>query len=308
MILSICLSPCIDVNMEVDSLSVGKLNKILNKRIYYTGKAINAARGLKRLGAEVQATGFMYEDNGRLFEQELHYEGVPYKFVWCPGRVRENYKFVDNKSMLTEVDDISPEVSEEKKAELIERVRELSSRSEAVILSGGLAKGMSPSYYGEVLSAVPAGVKKIVDTYGERLFESLKCGVELVKPNLQELQNTLRITINSKEEALYGCRELLKRGAKYVLLSLGKEGAILTDGSKSYYCKSINVAMNSTIGAGDGMVAAAAFALVKGYSMPDILRCGVAGGTAAVTTPDSITFKREKYEEILSGLEVHEIG
>ena len=66
--------------------------------------------------------------------------------------------------------------------------------------------------------------------------------------------------------------------------------------------------MNSTIGAGDGMVAAAAFALAKGYSMPDILRCGVAGGTAAVTTPDSITFKREKYEEILSGLEVHEIG
>lgn len=54
MILSICLSPCIDVNMEVDSLSVGKSNKILNKRIYYTGKAINAARGLKRLGAEVQ--------------------------------------------------------------------------------------------------------------------------------------------------------------------------------------------------------------------------------------------------------------
>ena len=35
MILSICLSPCIDVNMEVDSLSVGKTNKILNKRIYF---------------------------------------------------------------------------------------------------------------------------------------------------------------------------------------------------------------------------------------------------------------------------------
>ena len=111
MILTICLSPCIDVNMEVESLSVGKSNKILNKRIFFTGKAINAARGLKRLGAQVTATGFMYEDNGKLFEQELHYEGVPYRFVWCPGRVRENYKFVDHKSMLTEVDDISPEVS-----------------------------------------------------------------------------------------------------------------------------------------------------------------------------------------------------
>lgn len=307
MILSVCLSPCIDVNMEVDSLSVGKNNKILNKRIYFTGKAINAARGLKRLGADVYATGFMYEDNGRLFEQELHYEGVPYRFVWCPGRVRENYKFVDNKSMLTEVDDISPEVSEQKKAELIERVRELSERCEAVVLSGGLAKSMAPSYYADVLSAVPEGVKKIVDTSGERLFETLKCGVTLVKPNLAELQSTLNITVNSKEDALYGCRELLKRGAKYVLLSLGKEGAIITDGNKNYYCKSINVAMNSTIGAGDGMVAAATYALAKGGSLEDILRSGVAGGTAAVTTPDNITFRREKYEEILDGLEVKEI-
>ena len=249
----------------------------------------------------------MYEDNGRLFEQELHYEGVPYRFVWCPGRVRENYKFVDNKSMLTEVDDISPEVSEQKKAELIERVRELSERCEAVVLSGGLAKSMAPSYYADVLSAVPEGVKKIVDTSGERLFEALKCGVTLVKPNLAELQSTLNITVNSKEDALYGCRELLKRGAKYVLLSLGKEGAIITDGNKNYYCKSINVAINSTIGAGDGRGAAATYALAKGGSLEDILRSGVAGGTAAVTTPDNITFRREKYEEILDGLEVKEI-
>ncbi len=307
MILAICLSPCIDVNMEVDSLSVGKSNKILNKRIYFTGKAINSARGLKRLGAQVQATGFMYEDNGRLFEQELHYEGVPYRFVWCPGRVRENYKFVDHKSMLTEVDDISPEVSEEKKTELIARVKELSAKCEAVILSGGLARGMKPSYYADVLSAVPSGVRKIVDTSGERLLSALSCGVDLIKPNLQELQNTLNISITNKDEALYGCRQLLSRGAKYVLLSLGKEGAILTDGNRNLYCKSINVAMNSTIGAGDGMVAAATFALAKGAPMEDILRCGVAGGTAAVTTPDNITFKKEKYEEILDGLEVREI-
>ena len=307
MILAICLSPCIDVNMEVESLSVGKPNKILNKRIYFTGKAINAARGLKRLGVQVQATGFMYEGNGRLFEQELHYEGVPYRFVWCPGRVRENYKFVDRKSMLTEVDDISPEVSGEKKAELIGLVRTLSSRCEAVILSGGLARGMEPSYYADVLSVVPSGVKKIVDTEGERLFSALGCGVELVKPNLHELESTLKMTVRSKEDALAGCRQLLDRGARYVLLSLGKEGAILTDGSKNLYCKSINVAMNSTVGAGDAMVAAAVAALARGDSMEEILRCGVAGGTAAVTTPDNITFRREKYEEILDGLEVHEI-
>ncbi|MCD8041391.1 MAG: hexose kinase [Clostridia bacterium] len=307
MILSICLSPCIDVNIEVDSLSVGRTNKILNKRIFYTGKAINAARGLKRLGADVYATGFMYEDNGRLFEQELHYEQVPYKFVWCEGRVRENYKFVDNKSMLTEVNDISPEISEEKKLELLDVVENLSKNCEAMVLSGGLSKDMKASYYGDILRRAGSNTLKVVDSYGDRLLEALKCGVDLVKPNLDELQSTLGIKVTSKEEALAGCYELLNMGAKRVLLSLGKKGAIITNGTNNYYCKSNNVAMNSTVGAGDGMVAAATNALAKGAPLEEVLRCGVAGGTAAVTTPDSITFIKEKYDEILSEISVVKI-
>ncbi len=306
MILAVCPSPCIDVNMEVDSLSVGMTNKIISKRVFCTGKALNVAIGLARLKADVFATGFMYEENGTMFEHELHREGVPYRFVWNKGRVRENYKFIDRKSMLTEVDDVSPEIGPEKQDELISLVAELSQKCDAIVVSGGLAKGMGANFYAKILNAVPSRVMKIVDTEGERLIESLKCGVKLVKPNLEELENTLRRPLKTREDMLSGCREILDKGAEYVLLSLGKRGALIYDGNRSYCCKSVNVAMNSTIGAGDGMVAAATNALLKGGSMKDILRCGVAAGTAAVTLPDSISFKKEKYEEILAGLTVEE--
>ena len=307
MILTVCPSPCIDVNMEVDSLSVGMSNKIISKRTFYTGKALNVAIGLARLNARVFATGFMYEENGTQFEHELHREGVPYKFVWNKGRVRENFKIIDRKSMLTEVDDVSPEVSPAKQEELIRLVAHISEKCEAIVISGGLAKGMTPDFYYKVLSAVPSSIVKIADTEGERLAQALKCGVKLVKPNLDELERTLKRKITSKEEMLKGCREILDKGAEYVLLSLGKRGAVITNGNKNYYCKSVNVAMNSTVGAGDGMVASATNALIKGAPMPDILRCGVAGGTAAVTLPDSISFMKDKYEEILSSLTVEEI-
>lgn len=307
MILTVCLSPCIDVNIEVDSLAVGRAHKIISKRIFFTGKALNVSIGLAHLKSNVFATGFMYEENGSRFEQELHREGVPYKFVWNEGRVRENYKFIDMKSMLTEIDDISPEVSEENRRKLIDLVKQLSAESEAVVVSGSLARGMTPDYYREILSVLPKTVKKIVDTEGDRLKESLKCGLDLVKPNLEELERTLKRKIKSKEELLDGCYELLNLGAKRVLLSLGKQGAIITDGSKNYYCKSLNVAMNSTVGAGDGMVAAATNALVKGADLKDILRCGVAAGTAAVTSPHSISFGKDKYGEILETLTVKEI-
>ena len=307
MILTVCLSPCIDVNIEVDSLAVGKSHKVISKRIFFTGKALNVAIGLSRLGAECFATGFMYETNGNQFEQELHRERVPYKFVWSEGRVRENYKFIDNKSMLTEIDDTSPELKSEKQEALIKLVGELSAHSEAVVISGSLAKGMTPDYYGKILRAIPDNVVKIADTEGERLFESLKVGVDLVKPNLGELERTFNRQMNSKRDLLQCCYKLIDLGTKCVLLSLGRHGAIITDGKHNYYCKSVNVAMNSTLGAGDGMVAAAAQAYVKGASLPDILKCGVAAGTAAVTSPYSISFKKDKYEEILSTLTVKEI-
>lgn len=306
MILTVCLSPCIDVNIEVDSLSVGKSHKILNKRIFYTGKALNVAIGGARLNANMFATGFMYEDNCTQFEHELHREHVNYKFVWNKGRVRENYKFVDHRSMLTEIDDISPEVSPEKQQELISLVQQLSQNSEAVVISGSLAKGMTPDYYAKLLEIIPSGVKKIVDTEGERLYESLKCGVDLVKPNLEEMERTLKQKIISRDDIISACKTIHDKGAKIVLLSLGKNGAVLYDGINYYYSKSVNVAMNSTVGAGDAMLAAATLALVREKSPKEILQNGVAAGTAAVTSPNNISFTKDKYEDILSSLIVEE--
>lgn len=309
MILTVCLSPRIEVNMEVDNLSVGKVNRIISKQTFFTGNAINIAIGLAHLDASVFATGFMYEENGAQFEHELHREGVSYEFAWNKGRVSENYKIVDRRSMLTQICESGFEVAAEKQEELLNIISKFASQADCVIVSGALPKGMKADYYNKILSAVPQNVIKIVDAEGERLIQALKCGVKLVKPNLEELELTLKKKITSKQELLNGCYELLDLGAEYVLLSLGriKMGAIITDGKNTYHCKSINVAKNSTVGAGGGMVAAATYALLKGGSMQDILRCGVAGGTAAVTSADSISFAKNKYEEILSALTVKEI-
>ena len=66
--------------------------------------------------------------------------------------------------------------------------------------------------------------------------------------------------------------------------------------------------MNSTLGAGDAMVAAATYAMVKNCPLQDILKYGVAAGTASVTSPNSISFSKTKFNEILSALSVKEIS
>ena len=306
MILTVCLNPCTDVTIEVDSLNVGKLNHVKNKTLTFTGKALNVAIGVARLRGQSHATGFMYNENGSLFEQALDREGVPSVFIWNRGRVRENYKFIDNKSMLTEVNDVGEPIAENKQAELIDLVANLSRSSSVVVISGSLPRGVESDYYIKLFNAVPDGKLKVADCDGPRLLAALTAGMDLVKPNKDELQNTLGQEFRSRDELMKGCYSLIDKGAKRVLLSLGKRGAIITDGSKNYYCRSINVAVNSTVGAGDGMLAAASMLMEQGADLQDILRAGVAAGTATVTTFGQISFTKEKYDEIFANLTVEE--
>lgn len=307
MITTVCMSPCLDITIELDALNVGRTNVVKSKTLSLGGKALNVAIGVKRLGGDSYATGLMYNENGYMFESALDKEGVPFTFVWNKGRVRENYKFIDNRSMLTEVNDVGEEITKEKTSEILSMVRMLSQKSEVTVLAGGLPRGVAPSFYGELAKAIFPNSKKVIDAVGGRMFSAMETGVDLVKPNLEELENTLGRHIADKNEMLSACYELLDRGAKRVLLSLGKQGAVITDGTHNYYCKSINVAVNSTVGAGDGMVAAATMQLTEDAPLSEILRAGVAAGTATVMTAGQVSFTKEKYNEVLSSLRVIEI-
>ncbi len=302
MILTVGMSPSTDVTIELDTLNVGRTNIVKNKTLSFTGKSINVAIGVARLGREAYTTGLMYNENGQMFERALDKEGIPFTFVWNKGRVRENYKFIDSRSMLTEVNDVGEEVGKEKLEEVLGMVRMLSARSKVTVLTGGLPRGVEDEFYGSLARAVAPNAMKIIDATGKRTFAALAEGADLVKPNLDELENMLARKITDKQEMLSCCYELLDRGAKRVLLSLGRQGAVITDGSETYYCKSLNVAVNSTVGAGDGMVAAAAIALEEGASLKEILLSGVAAGTATVMTAGKVSFTKDKYDDVMANL------
>ena len=299
MILSICPNPSIDCTIELDSLNVGKLNRVDNKVETYSGKALNVAMGVARLKEESFATGFMFDAHAKMFEHVLDKEGVKHKFVYNQGVARTNYKIIDKKSMLTEINDRGEAVSEEKQAELIALVKEMSKDFDIAVMSGSLPKGVSPEFYGRVLSVIPKEVKVIVDTEKMNMLSALNSReVFMVKPNLRELESFTGEIVRDLHDMVRASKKYLNKGAQHVLVSLGGEGAVLTNGTDSYFCKSASVAVNSTVGAGDSMVAATCVGIQKGADMPEILRMATAAGTAAVTTSGTNLFYRDKYNEI----------
>ncbi len=308
MILSICPNPSIDCTIELDSLNVGKLNRIDNKVETYSGKALNVAIGVARLGADSLATGFMFENHKRMFEHNLIKEKVKFSFVYNGGNARTNYKIIDKRSMLTEINDRGEEVSLDKQNQLIEHVARLSKGASVAVMSGSLPKGVPHEFYGDVVKAVPNGVKVIVDAETDNTKAAMfSREIYMVKPNLAELEAFALQRVLTKSDILHAAYKYIDKGVKYVLVSMGADGAILTDGTNSYYCKSASVAVNSTVGSGDSMVAAASVAFEEGVCDEEVLRRAVAAGTAAVTTSGTNLFYKDKYEEIYQKVHVDKI-
>ena len=94
MITTICLNPSFDRSVEMDTLQLGKVNRIRALREDMGGKGINVAVVAQRLGLDVQCIGVMGESGADELSAMMDREGLKHQFLKIPGRVRTNLKLV----------------------------------------------------------------------------------------------------------------------------------------------------------------------------------------------------------------------
>ena len=250
----------------------------------------------------------MFDNHAKLFEQVLEREGVKYDFVGCQGSTRVNYKIIDKKSMLTEINDKGESVDRRLQIALLDKIADISFGCDVAVVSGSLPNGVPSEFYREMVSKISKRSKIIVDTEKENMNAAIEGGeIFMVKPNLRELESFAENEVATFPDMIKAARKYIEKGVKNVMISLGADGAILTDGTDNFYCKSATVAVNSTVGAGDSMVAAACVGLTRSLPMKEILRMSVAAGTASITTSGTNLFYKDKYDEIYSKIYVERI-
>ena len=103
----------------------------------------------------------------------------------------------------------------------------------------------------------------------------------LIKPNEEEAEKTLGVSIDSIAAAANAAKALREKGIENVLLSLGGEGAILASASGTYHATAPKISVRSTIGAGDSTIAGFLSALAEGLGSEETLARAVAFGSAA---------------------------
>jgi len=146
----------------------------------------------------------------------------------------------------------------------------------------------------------PYDCKVAVDT-SDAPLEALAAGFgraapDLIKPNSEELAGLAGVDAEHLETALAqgdpdpviaAALQLIERGARTVLATLGAAGAVLVDETGSWLATPPPIKPKSTVGAGDSSLAGYVRADVGGAQAPQRLQMAVAYGSAAAALPGS---------------------
>jgi 1-phosphofructokinase len=144
-----------------------------------------------------------------------------------------------------------------------------------------LPNGFSESRLVEAVRAArTAGLRVAVDTSGSTLQAVLSVAPQLIKPNAHELAEVTGRLINTIGDVTAAGEQLRAKGLDTVLVSLGRDGAVLVDGNGALHGRTAAVTAINTVGAGDAFLAG--YLAADANPAPDRLASALRWGATAV--------------------------
>ena len=310
MIVTVTMNPAIDKTVEIDTLCPGGLNRIQRVEYDAGGKGINVSKTIKVLGGESIAVGFLGGNSGRTIENVLNQKGIRNDFVWVEQETRTNTKVFEKSGELTELNEPGPVISPEQSQELLNKISAYASEGTLVILAGSIPSGVDSDIYAQIIRMVhEKGGKVLLDADGKLFRQALKAVPDIIKPNRVELEEYMGIDYRASEKELLDAAEkFLESGIETIAVSMGKSGAMFVRDGYQVKCPALSVKSHSTVGAGDAMVAALAYAWDQKLGSEDTVKLCMATSAGAVTTVGTKPPSREVVDELINQVVIQRAG
>ena len=287
MITTLTVNPCIDKTLCVEKFDLYKMNRatVMSKDI--SGKGINIALALNGLKKETFCVGFDFTAGGEVIRPALEKEGIKCDLYEVEKPLRVCTKICDRSLKHSiEVNEYGAEVSVEDGEKVIDKLVRAAKKSSFVALSGSLPKGLPEDFYYECALAVKEhapNCKVLADAENGVLLKTLKAGPYFIKPNAYEFEETFGAHAKDVNELTAMAKDVAKEyELKLICVSLGKDGAVITDGKEGFYAEAYSVEVKSIQGAGDAMIAGMLCAIEDGMSTDKVLLSGVAASAASI--------------------------
>ena len=299
MITTVTLNPSLDYFVSVRDFRVGATNRTTSELILPGGKGLNVSTVLSNLGISTRAICFTAGFVGREIVRLLEERGVEVEAITVEhGCSRLNLKLRDEDEAGagegTEINGMGPEIPPEKLEILMGKLEELD-ENDTLILAGTVPGTLPPTIYSDILEHISGkGVRVVVDATKELLLDTLQYRPFLIKPNHHELGEFFGVQLEERmeEEKKTGypavislMRKLQEKGARNILCSLAKDGAVLlTEKGEVFASTAPDGKVISAVGSGDSMVAGFLAGCEESDDPEYALKLGLAAGSASAFT------------------------
>lgn len=300
MIYTVTFNPALDYVIKVDHLTLGMVNRTIREDVYYGGKGINVSAVLKNLGIDSVALGFIAGFTGKEIKEGVERMGIHADFISLrEGMSRINVKIKSDEE--SEINGQGPVIHEDELNEILIKLDMLED-GDVLILAGSIPNTLPEDIYERIMARLEQkDIRIVVDATKDLLLNVLKYKPFLIKPNNHELGEMFHVILKNDEEIIYYAKELQNRGARNVLISMAKDGAILVTEDREIYKMGVPKGkVKNSVGAGDSMVAGFVAGYMKSQSYEEALKMGTATGSATAFSEGLAT--KEKVMELYKTL------
>jgi 6-phosphofructokinase 2 len=308
MIVTITMNPALDKSTTVSKLAPEKKMRCAQMITEAGGGGINVSKAIKKLDGESIAIFPSGGMNGKKIEEYLAMQGINCQIIPTKEETRENI-VVSETETNAQFRFVLPgaKIGAEEASACLQTLEQLKPAPTYIVASGSLPPGITGQFFSDLAKlAKKLKARFVIDTSGEPLQMAAKEGVFLLKPNLGELSALVgreNLELNEVDDAAL---EIVRKGScEVMVVSLGPSGALLVTKDGCEHIPSPTVKKQSTVGAGDSMVAGMVWMLSQGKSLKEMARFGVACGTAATMNAGTQLFKKEDVNRLYDWINKH---
>jgi len=309
-IITVTLNPAVDKTLIVPTFLTNEVNRVKNVIMDPGGKGINVSKSVQALGGQTLCMGILGGETGSFIQKELQTMGLKQNMVMTSNPTRTNIKIVDPElGTNTDINEPGGNVSSEILESLWEKLSSAAVPGDIVVFAGKNPPGTPDDTLAKwTRMLVEAGVSVFLDTVGAPMLLAMKERPALIKPNQEELEQIMGKKLPTQEDVLAAARQLNEQGIEMVAVSLGGDGALLVTQEQALRVHVPEVHVVSTVGAGDSMMAALAYAAQNAYSMKEAARFAAAVSAATVQVEGSKPAPMELIEPLLDKIIIEKIA
>lgn len=253
MIVTVTPNPSLDRTMAVDTLVRGAVLRAASAVVEPSGKGVNVSRALAVNGHRTLAVFPAGGAEGAQLLSLLAVEQLPHRAVSVVDSVRVNVSVLEPDGTVTKINEPGLTLSTVECEALVATALDAAAEADVLVASGSLPPGAPPDLYADLVrkSAVPV----VVDTSGAALKAVVPARPALVKPNLDELSELVGRWLPTIGDVVVAADEIRYAGVEAVLVSIGRDGALLVDDRGAVHGEVIVERPRNTVGAGDALLA-----------------------------------------------------